>query len=238
MTEAAEKVGEAQEQDPCITTHGRFAAGEDPVKREQILDGARSIFMKVGFDAASMNDITREAGVSKGTVYVYFSGKEELFAALIEREKNKVSIALREILADNEGVEDALYRFAVAFVQQITGTDMIPAMRSLLGVIDRMPGLCRRFFSASPANAQTVLKDYLDQQVAEARLVIADTDLASRQFIDLSSGSFFRRRLLQEITASPPQAEIDRFVRSAVSIFMLVYGPRAENGASSPAGLL
>ena len=32
-----------------------------------------------------MNDVTREAGVSKGTIYVYFQSKEELFAALIER---------------------------------------------------------------------------------------------------------------------------------------------------------
>ena len=47
---------------------GRPAAGEDPVKREQILDGALCVFMQMGFDAASMNDITREAGVSKGTL--------------------------------------------------------------------------------------------------------------------------------------------------------------------------
>lgn len=44
---------------------GRHAAGEDPAKREQILEGARRAFLSQGFDAASMNDITREAGVSR-----------------------------------------------------------------------------------------------------------------------------------------------------------------------------
>ena len=49
----------------------RIAAGQDPAKRKQILDGARRVFSQMGFDAASMNDITREAGVSKGTIYVW-----------------------------------------------------------------------------------------------------------------------------------------------------------------------
>ena len=55
------------ETDRCVFRGlGRHAAGEDPAKRAQILEGARQVFMNVGFDAASMNDITRAAGVSKG----------------------------------------------------------------------------------------------------------------------------------------------------------------------------
>ena len=65
---------------------GRPAAGEVPVKREQILDGAMRVFMRMGFDASSMNDITREAGVSKGTLYVYFADKSRLFEAIVEEE--------------------------------------------------------------------------------------------------------------------------------------------------------
>ena len=74
---------------------GRFAAGADPVKRGQILDGAKRVFMKLGYDAASMNDVTREAGVSKGTIYVYFQSKEDLFGALVEREKSAFDAAIR-----------------------------------------------------------------------------------------------------------------------------------------------
>ena len=50
-------------------------------KRRQIIDGARAIFLAQGFDAASMGEIAREAGVSKGTLYVYFDSKEGLAAA-------------------------------------------------------------------------------------------------------------------------------------------------------------
>src|ERR1700679_3834721 len=60
--------------------------GEDSAKRRQIVQGARSIFLAQGFDAASMNDIARSAGVSKGTLYVYFDNKEQLFQAIVQEE--------------------------------------------------------------------------------------------------------------------------------------------------------
>eukprot|EP01032_Pedospumella_encystans_P027055 gene27055-30587_t len=100
---------------------GRFAAGSDPVKRGQILDGAHRVFMKMGYDAASMNDVTREAGVSKGTIYVYFQSKEELFAALIERAKGLFTESVRELLSRHPDPEEGLRLFAHAFVDQPSG---------------------------------------------------------------------------------------------------------------------
>src|SRR3974390_3216568 len=44
-------------------------AAEDSAKRRQIIEGARASFLQQGFDAASMNDIARSAGVSKATLY-------------------------------------------------------------------------------------------------------------------------------------------------------------------------
>ncbi len=53
--------------------------GAGDAKIRQILDGARAVFLAVGFDGASMNEIARAAGVSKGTLYVYFPSKVGLF---------------------------------------------------------------------------------------------------------------------------------------------------------------
>ena len=57
---------------PHAAPHG----ADDSAKRRQIIQGARAIFLAQGFDAASMSDIARAAGVSKGTLYVYFDNKE------------------------------------------------------------------------------------------------------------------------------------------------------------------
>src|SRR5215467_15959341 len=62
----------------------RLVGDEDSSKRRQILDGARKVFMDLGFDGASMGEIARAAGVSKGTLYVYFADKNRLFEAIVE----------------------------------------------------------------------------------------------------------------------------------------------------------
>ncbi len=204
---------------------GRFAAGSDPAKREQIIDGAKRVFMRMGFDAASMNDVTREAGVSKGTIYVYFQSKEDLFAALMEREKGRFTEELRDILAHCDSVESGLRDFALAFVRQILFTDMIPAMRTVIGVLNRMPGVCQRFLS-TPTNARTVLQAFLARQVEAGVLVIDDTDLAARQFIDLSTGSYFKQRLFAE-PSDTDGGEIERVVLSAVRVFLCAYSKTA-----------
>src|SRR5258705_281714 len=69
-----------------ITTHPtplHVVGDEDSSKRRQILDGARKVFMDLGFDGASMGEIARSAGVSKGTLYVYFDDKNRLFEAIV-----------------------------------------------------------------------------------------------------------------------------------------------------------
>src|ERR1700761_1490655 len=72
--------------DVLTVSLGATAAAADSAKRRQIIDGARSVFLAQGFDAASMSDIARAAGVSKGTLYVYFQSKEQLFAAIVQGE--------------------------------------------------------------------------------------------------------------------------------------------------------
>ena len=218
-------------EDQCspLHHHGRFAAAEDPAKRGQIIEGAKRVFMTLGFDAASMNDITREAGVSKGTIYVYFENKEDLFGAIIEQERERITLKLKDILAGSEEVEDGLYRFGLGFATHLTSPQTINAMRTLIGVRNRMPKLCSRFFH-SPANVRTVLEDFIRRHVAAGTLAVDDTDLAARQFIELASGTFFKFRLFGDLDDVPPQEELDRVVKSAIRVFMAAYGRSGFSG--------
>lgn len=211
---------------------GRFAAGADPVKRGQILDGAKRVFMKLGFDAASMNDVTREAGVSKGTIYVYFQSKEDLFGALVEREKSAFDAAIQQILAESSTVEEGLRRYALAHAHFILDTDMIPTMRILMGVLDRMPALCQRFFASSPTNIKLLLQDYITAANERGELEVEDTDLAARQFIDMSTAGYFKKRLFNDIPVRPNDKEIERVVESGLRMFMNFYGPRKDETRS------
>ena len=56
-------------------------------RREHILDAAEHCFANSGFHRCTMQDICREAGVSPGALYVYFSSKEALIAGIAERDR-------------------------------------------------------------------------------------------------------------------------------------------------------
>src|SRR5690348_4663407 len=86
----------------------RSAAGvcmpENDERQQQILDAAAAVIIRLGYDKTSMSDIADEAGVSRGTVYLYFKGKEELFEALVFREWTRYAQTWLELIeADPRG---------------------------------------------------------------------------------------------------------------------------------------
>lgn len=207
---------------------GRRAAGEDPRKRDQILEGAKRVFMKAGFDAATMNDITREAQVSKGTIYVYFNNKEDLFAALIERERARIVVSMRSALSGDGTVEENLHNFGSALATHVLSPGSIYAMRTVIGVIDRMPKLASRFFTTGPESVRSVIETYLAARVSAGHLEIEDIPLAAVQFMELSSAGLYKPRLFGNIEHEVPREDVMRTVRSAVRVFLAAYGAKTS----------
>src|SRR3984885_11066633 len=105
---------------------------EDSAKRRQIVEGARSIFLAQGFDAASMNDIARAAGVSKGTLYVYFDNKEQLFQAIVQEECLFHAETTFAFDPANHDVEGILTRIGVAYVEFLFQPEKAPALRTVV----------------------------------------------------------------------------------------------------------
>lgn len=201
-------------------------AGDDPVKRRQILDGARRVFVASGFDAASMNDVTRASGVSKSTLYVYYRSKEELFRALIADERERTFSGFGPIFADTLHPERALYQFGVGLVELSISPAAVYAKRTVIAVASRMPTLGRDFYHDGPERAHALLVDYLKAAVAQDRLAIDDVSLAASQFIDLSGTGFVRRALFDDRAPKVTRAEIERTVAAAVRLFLAGYGTR------------
>src|SRR5215208_2636127 len=54
-------------------------------RKGQIVDAAISVFSRLGFHRARMEDVARESGLAKGTLYLYYRSKDELIRALLER---------------------------------------------------------------------------------------------------------------------------------------------------------
>src|SRR5256885_15946713 len=97
----------------------RGAERLDRAKCRQIMEGARAAFLAQGFDGASMGEIARRAGVSKGTLYVYFDSKEALFEAIFEDESRLQAEQVFALDSSDHDVEAVLTRLGCAFARVI-----------------------------------------------------------------------------------------------------------------------
>jgi AcrR family transcriptional regulator len=75
---------------------------------QQILDAALSVFAEHGIDAAKLEEIATRAGVSKGTIYCYFSSKEELFKAVVRQKVGPLIANADKASATGGSAEDQL----------------------------------------------------------------------------------------------------------------------------------
>jgi AcrR family transcriptional regulator len=206
---------------------GRPAAGTDPQKRRQILDGAGRIFSTLGFDAASMSDVAREAQVSKATLYVYFQDKEHLFTAICAEQRDRNIAEIIALLDVNQPITEVLTRFGVETLSLLAQPFVVAAHRIVIGVAERMPEIGSEFYEAGPARVIGAVAKYLDHHVVSGRLKIPDTRLAAAQFLELMQGGMVKARLYGVLKDAPPREEIEKNVTSAVTLFMAGYGVAA-----------
>lgn len=201
----------------------------DGAKRRQILDGARAVFLEKGFDAASMGEIARAAGVSKGTLYVYFESKEDLFGALVKRQCGLTAERLFELDADNHDVREVLYRLGLSFVEAMVESSHVQTVRMVIGSADRRPEIGQLFLQAGPRAGIGRLSDWLRAKVEQGELVIDDVEIAASQFLVLCHGPVTMPVLLGG-EAPPPQERIAAIVKHAVDLFLAGYGPAPAQG--------
>lgn len=196
---------------------------EDSAKRHQIMDGARRVFMDLGFDGASMNEIARAAGVSKGTLYVYFTDKNSLFEAIVEKEcleQGKIAFNLDP----SRDAETTLRDFGRAYIEVVCRPDGGSAVRTVMAIAERMPDVGRRFYDRVIAHTNHRMAEYLGARVKAKELAIDDCGLAAMQFMMMCQATLFQPYVFQAKPA-PTAEQIKTVVDSATRLFLAGYRP-------------
>ena len=199
---------------------------EDSSKRRQILDGARKVFMDLGFDGASMGEIARSAGVSKGTLYVYFDDKSRLFEAIVEGEvfeQGKVAFNFDP----ERDVATTLREFGQAYIALLCRPGGGSAIRTVMAIAERMPDVGRRYYENVLQKTIGRLAFYLDTHVKANDLAIDDCQLAASQFMQMCQASLFLPFIFQAAPAPSPE-RIAQVVESATRMFLAAYQAKRD----------
>jgi len=198
---------------------------EDSSKRRQILDGARKVFLDLGFDGASMGEIARSAGVSKGTLYVYFADKSRLFEAIVEEEQiEQGKIAFN--FDRGRDLPTTLGEFGRAYIQLLCRPGGGSAIRTVMSIAERMPEVGRRFYDNVLARTVNRFAAYLEARAQLGDLVIGDYELAAWQFMQMCQATLFQAFIFQAKPA-PSAEQIATVVDSATRVFLAAYRAKA-----------
>jgi TetR/AcrR family transcriptional repressor of mexJK operon len=201
-------------------------------KFDQVLAGARTIFLRDGFERASVDEIAREAGVSKATLYSYFPDKRLLFLemALIEcRRHADESTSPVDYAAPTQNVLRQLARQVLA----VTCSDIgLRVYRICISEGERFPELARAFYRAGPLAMRASLVDYLHLAASRGDLRIVDYEFAADQFVQLCRAGLHERLLFNGENKIPTAVQ-SRVVEGAIQMFLATYGGGADMASPS-----
>ncbi|MBV9376802.1 MAG: TetR/AcrR family transcriptional regulator [Alphaproteobacteria bacterium] len=195
-------------------------------KAESILAAATRTFLADGFGAVSMDTIAREAGVSKATVYSHFTGKEELFGAMVGRvcERHFETFSAREL--DPTDVRTSLTTLGRRFLDLVLSPDAIAVHRIIVAEVSRFPALGEVFWRAGPERTLGQIEAFLRRAVAAGSLEIAQPRIAAEQFVGLIRGENHLRHLLR-LGPESDKSDIGDAVRVGVETFIRAFRVRA-----------
>jgi len=200
-----------------------LADSEMPAKRRQILVAAEALFLTQGYGSVSMDQVARQAGVSKATLYAYFTSKEALFATIVRDKGLETPLAedmfpdqITDLRATLEGIGQRLLRF---MLRERT----VAIYRVAVAEAVRFPELGLAFYSNGPHCMIERFGTWLQRLQAEGHVAQTDATIGAEQFIALVRGNVFLRRSLS-VPPTITEAEINASVRAAVATWLRAFG--------------
>jgi TetR/AcrR family transcriptional repressor of mexJK operon len=200
-----------------------FAEGRSKPKpkEQEVLDVATDYFLAHGYQGASINAMARSSGISKESIYRYFSSKKQLFEAVICRELAEYQAGVRRALSAEKTMDlrEALINIAET-VLEVATTDRTLALRRLIfDEARRSPDVGQHYYKIGPEYAFAAVEAIFRSHQSESEF---DPAILSRHFLALVAW----RPILERECAlgpAPSRAQIRARVEPTVRDFMKAF---------------
>jgi TetR/AcrR family transcriptional repressor of mexJK operon len=173
-----------------------------------------------------MDEIADLAGVSKQTVYTYFSNKEALFAAMASALSNEASDRVQNSVAEfgeDDDLEGYLVGYAVRQLEVVLTPRILQLRRLVIGEVGRFPELGAALYAGGPGRAIASLAATFERLADRGALSVHDPLLAATQFNWLIMSAPLNRAMLLGDGAIPSSKELREHAREGVRMFLAAY---------------
>lgn len=151
---------------------------------QELLDAALDLFVERGFAATRLDDVARAAGVSKGTLYLYFCSKEELFKAVV-RESVVPHLGEAEGMLDHFTGDSAelLRGLMTTWWDKIGNTKLSGLTKLMIAEAGNFPDLARFYQEEVIDRGEKLVTKMLERGIERGEIRPVDIEIASRILI-------------------------------------------------------
>ena len=192
-------------------------------KYEQVLEGAREVFLADGFEGASVDAIALAAGVSKATLYSYFPDKRAMFSEVVRRECLRQAEQATASIPTTAPPREVLRAAAEHLLEFILSDFAQGIFRICVAEAARFPELGQAFYDSGPRLGTEAMTAYFEEAEARGELRIDDPELAAAQFQNLCKAGLYEMRIFDLRREFTPE-EKARVIDGAVEMFLARYG--------------
>ena len=154
---------------------GRPPRGTEGERRDMVLAAAETIFLEQGFGSASMEAVSKLAGVSKKTIYAFFDAKEALFEAVMKVHTDSTDRPVPAAApADGTAVETALADYLGRLAEFILQPFAVRLFRLTIAEAERFPDIAQAFYREGALRSIRQLEDWLALQTKNRLLKVED----------------------------------------------------------------
>jgi len=189
-------------------------------KREAILTAAFSLFGHYGYRRTSIDDIAQEAGIAKGTVYLYFKSKEEIFRALAQQLIDQMLAAAETAQATSTSVAEQLRGMLEAKFGYFF--ELLHRSAHVREILDAKNQLCADLFTLADRRYQRLLANAITQAEGRGELHPARVGLEPEAAAELLTRS--ASGLGTYGTTAPTLSTFRRHLEALVRVFIVGLG--------------
>lgn len=185
----------------------------------EIVEAALDLFVEKGFAAAKMDEIAKRAGVTKGTVYLYFPSKEDLFRAVVEEMMGPNIETGERLVAGYTGPSAELVRELIVAWWTLVGNSRLACLSKLMtGEASNFPHLAQYYMDHVVVRARRIFEAALQRGIDRGEFRgVPLTDTARLAIGPLVHASIYKRSMQQY---DPDTWDMERFLNLHIDIFL------------------
>ncbi len=197
----------------------------------EILAAALDEFVEHGYAATKLEDVARRAGITKGTLYLYFESKDALFKAVVRETMVPILASAEALLVDHAGAADHLLRrLVLEWWAALSASNLAGLPKLVMSEASNFPDLAKFWFDEVVQRGRQVFAEVLRRGIAEGVFREVDVDHAVRMVLaPVLMAAIWRHSFL---ACEREGFSVERYLETSIDIYLrgIVARPGALRG--------